>query len=143
MNSKSFISSWMASKIQDGFFVEPHQIENTDIFKLIRNTIYTYLSDIEIDGDSWSDWTLAIHLCNVLGYKERDNVMIPVVNHAKKSLVDGMSIPGFEQRIERFSIYNDCEYIDTLSRNFQNVSNEILRDNKIRNFKQRFFKKMI
>ena len=49
---------------------------SSEIFKLIRNTIYTYIVDIENTGRTWSDMEISRQICGVLGYQQNENLMV-------------------------------------------------------------------
>lgn len=118
MDSKSFISSWISSKIQDGFEQDPFVSESFTsnlIFKLIRNTIYTYIVDIENTGRTWSDMEISRQICGVLGYQQNENLMVQYIVEAKMKLWEATTIEGFEERIVSFRRHEDCEYKDSLS----------------------------
>lgn len=88
---------------------------SSEIFKLIRNTIYTYIVDIENTGRTWSDMEISRQICGVLGYQQNENLMVQYIVEAKMKLWEATTIEGFEERIVPFRRHEDCEYKDSLS----------------------------
>lgn len=113
MNPKSIISNYITIDLQESFTHDrKYNLTTSDVFTLIRNVVFTYLSDIENRNMVWYSRDLAYRLNNALGTEHGyfDDLLF-YVKEAKERLELSSQSETFNVDIQYCLDYGEGEYI--------------------------------